>query len=189
MWLLREIRAQLSRFALALGLFSVGVIAFGTSLPMIDSLGRPSGASRISGESPVGLENAMIGYREGWFVVGIASAALLLLGIYRRYRYVRPVVAALVATLALTVAAVAGRAAAGELLDPCGERGPAGYLGVQECEIWPVGYAQREPGFGFAVVEIGAAGLALAGLVLLAPAPAPRPRRRRFAGRQDVVWL
>ena len=181
-WLLRELRAQLSRFGLALGVLSAGVVVLGLCLPIAD------GASS-SGESPVSLDNALIGYGEGWLLLALISAALVLLGTYRRYRYGRPLVALLAVGIALAVAQQADRAGAGPLLDPCSERSAvAAADGI--CPVDQLyAIANREPGYGFLVVELGAGGLAAAGLLLLLPAPAPRPRRRRFAGREAVVWL
>jgi len=46
-----------------------------------------------------------------------------------------------------------------------------------------------EPGYGFIVLELGASGLAVAGLLLLVPSAAPKRRRRRIPGREAVVWL
>ena len=181
-WLLRELRAQVSRFGLALGVVSAGVAVLGLCLPIVDR-------AEVSGASPVGLDNALIGHREGWVLLALVSAALTLLGAYRRSRYGRPLVALLVIGVALAVPQLSDRAAAGPLLDPCSERS-AVPAADHVCPVEQLFHIQnREPGYGFLIVELGAGGLIAAGLLLLLPAPAPQQRRRRVPGREAVVWL
>jgi hypothetical protein len=103
MWLVRELRAQVSRFALALGVVACGVVAFGTCLPLVAGGTRLGAPARAYGSSPVSLDNSLIRYPEGWMLLAIVVAALLLLGVYRRYRLGRPVVTLLAIGIALAV--------------------------------------------------------------------------------------
>ena len=189
MWLLREVRAQLVRFGLALGVLAAGIVILGTCLPLVDGGTRLGAPARAYGSSPVSLDNALIRYQEGWLLFGTGAAALLLLAVYRRYRFGRVLVALLVIGIALAVPRLSDRAAAGPLLDPCSDRSavrPADYA----CPVDQLFHVQSfEPGYGFLVVEIGAAGLAAAGLLLLLPSTAPRNRRWTVPGREAVVWL
>jgi hypothetical protein len=181
-WLLRELRAQLSRFGLALGVLSAGVVVLGLCLPIVDRAG-------ISGESPVALDNSLIGYREGFVLLALTSAALLLLGAYRRYGLARPVVALLVVALGIAIAQRSESVADGSLLDPCSARS-AVPAGDHVCPVdQPFHVQNRNAGYGFLIVELGAGGLVAAGVFLLLPASVPRRRRKTVPGREAIVWL
>jgi hypothetical protein len=138
----------------------------------------------------VGVDNALIRFREGLLLVGLAAVALLMLGIYRRYRLGRPLIALRVVGIALVAGWLSARTATGPLLNPCSERS-ALTVGDYVCPTYGqlIYVSNWEPGYGFIVLELGALGLALAGLLLLVPSAAPKRRRRRIPAREAVVWL
>jgi hypothetical protein len=179
MWLLRELRAQASRLGLALGVVSTGLIAVGTALPMTDEV------LSYFRRSALGLDNALIAHAEGSIFVGLAAALIVVLLGYRLAGRLRPLLALAVVGLALATQSAATRVADGDLLHPCAYDPALCAMHVDH----PVGFQNLPTGYGFLVIELGAATAFVAGLLLLVPAAPPRRRRRRFAGREDVVWL
>jgi hypothetical protein len=177
-WLVREVRAQVTRFGLSLGVLSAALIVAGTGLPMIDA------PLRSARSDSFGLDNALIAHLEGWLFVGFAAALALVLFGYRYAGPLRPLLALAVIGLGSATQWAVTRVAEGDLLDPC--RLMANLCGppdqLDAVRNWSSGY-------GFLVIELGAAAAVIAGFLLLVPAASPRRRRRRFAGREVVVWL
>lgn len=194
MWLAREIGAQLSRFGLALGLLSACVVVGGLCLPMIEAqieaqsrLGAQQlTGSGLRGPSPVRIDNALIGYSEGWVVLGLAAGVVAVLALYRPAGRFSSLASLAIVGTGLSMAMTANHIAQSNLLHPCNERVPGGLL----CDpTLAIGYQNLPTGYGFELIDLGALGVVGAGLLLLLPAAAPRRHRRTFAGREDVVWL
>jgi hypothetical protein len=177
-WLFTELRAQLTRMGLGLGVFAAASIIVGTALPMVEE------RRRVFGESPVGLDNALIAHREGWLLVALAAGIVLALAAYRVSGLLRPLVAIAIVALGLATDLAATRIADGPLLNPC-------TLEPVLCappDI-PIAYQNRPAGYGFDVIALGSACAAISGVLLLVPAAAPRRRRWEVTGREHVVWL
>jgi hypothetical protein len=186
-WLLRELLAQVSRLGLALGVLSAGAILVAVCLPIYERF-PPLAGPGVYSRSPVRLENSLIGYREGWILVGLLAVGLGLLFAYRRLGRLRPVAALALLGLGVMMLGASARFA---------EHNPVGYCTVVPADAfcapsYPFADARALPeasGYGFTLLDLGAAGFALSGLLLVLPAAVPRRRRRRFAGREAVVWL
>jgi hypothetical protein len=161
---------------------SAGLIVVGLFLPMAEV---PFGPPSSHPENPIRLENALIGYREGWLLAALAAAMLVALSVSRRLGRLSAVAVPVLVALAVATGWSADRLARSDLLDACenpiGDRGDLCDASIPEDRRYRAGY-------GFQLVALGAVGSAVAGLLLLVPSRAPRERPRSVADR-DVVWL
>jgi hypothetical protein len=189
MWLLRELHAQVSRFGLALGVVAAALIVVGACLPLIERIPPGFGGGAYS-ENPVRLENALIGYREGWFLIALAMTIVLMLLGYRRVRRLRPVVALLIAGIGATTILAGEHFAQHNPVDYCAVAPQALSCTYQPPPDWGVPIRVQLPAtYAFTVVDLGSSAAVLSGLLLLIPGVAPRPRKRAFVGREAVLWL